>query len=211
MASFQDVTTETFQISLELAADDRYRWTTSGSATTKAWGSVAIQYYPLNQTLFVHGLSISPGNGIRGQLFKGAEIGQIVDSELGRSNSEFVPSASQGNVSSWLLGLIGGRGTQRGKQCRGASETPNGVNVSEFPATPSIFHPSQVINEYLLAKFPNATVVMSHDDDWCDIMRDDEPSAVPTNLNLLRQICDRCIVMDEDEGPRNCKPAQRKQ
>ncbi|KAJ7674342.1 hypothetical protein B0H17DRAFT_1082140 [Mycena rosella] len=163
MAAFQEVTTQTeFLLSFKPTAADRYRWTASGPATTKASGPIPIHGEPLNQTLFIHGLSISLGTGIWGRLFKSVEICQIVDSQLGRPSNQFLPYASQGFLSSWSLGFLGGGGKQGGKQCAGRSEDPNGVDI---------FHPSQVINNYLLAKFASVTVAMSHDDDWRDILR----------------------------------------
>ncbi|KAJ7817996.1 hypothetical protein B0H14DRAFT_2840790 [Mycena olivaceomarginata] len=201
IAGFQHVTMQTeFPLSFTPAIRDAYHWALSGPATTKAWGSVTIRDEPLNQTVFVHGLSISLGTGIWGRLVKGIEVCQIVDSHLGHTSREFVPSASQGILSSWLLGLLGGRGQQE-KQGAGGSKNPNDVAVCEFPPASPVFHPSQVINEYLLTKFPNATVVMSHDDAWRDILRsDNEASTVLTNFDLLRQICNQCLVIEEEGG-----------
>ncbi|KAJ7710662.1 hypothetical protein B0H17DRAFT_4218 [Mycena rosella] len=200
MAAFQEVTIQTeFQLSFKPTVADRCRWIASGPATTKASGPIPIHDEPLNQTLFIHGLSISLGNGIWGRLFKGVEICQLTESQLGRPNNQFLPYASQGFLSSWSWGFLGGGGTQGGKQCAGRSEDPNGVDVSQFPPASPIFHPSQVINIYLLAKFPSATVVMSHDDDWRDILqRYDEPPAVRNSFNLLQQICDQYVAIEED-------------
>ncbi|KAJ7436201.1 hypothetical protein FB451DRAFT_194083 [Mycena latifolia] len=200
MAAFQEVTTQAaFQLSFEPTTGDRYRWTASGPATTKASGSIPVDDDPLNQTLFIHGLSISLGTGVWGRLFKNVEVRQIVDSQLGRSSNEFVPYASQGFLFSWSLGFLAGGGTQGSKQCAMSSEDPNGVTVSEFPLTSTIFHPSQVINAYLLAKFPTATIVISHDDDWREIMRyDGEPSEMRSPVDLLQQICEQYVAIEED-------------
>ncbi|KAJ6500265.1 hypothetical protein DFH09DRAFT_945021, partial [Mycena vulgaris] len=136
MAVFQEVTAQTaFRLSLNTSLSDRYRWRASGPATTKTSRSLPIIDDPVNQTLFIHGLSISLGNGVWGRLFTGVEVRQIVDSELGRSSNEFVPYASQGFLFSWSLGFFGGSGTQGGKRCAGPEEDPDGVMVSDFPPT----------------------------------------------------------------------------
>ncbi|KAJ7638074.1 hypothetical protein B0H17DRAFT_1149280 [Mycena rosella] len=78
--------------------------------------------------------------------------------------------------------------------------------MSEFPPPPLKYEhdPSEVTNQYLLAQFPDATVVMSHDDDWHDILRvcsdpqHNEPSTVQSTVDLLQQICDRFMVIEED-------------
>ncbi|KAF8176677.1 hypothetical protein K438DRAFT_1846566 [Mycena galopus ATCC 62051] len=35
-----------------------------------------------------------------------------------------------------------------------------------------IIHPSQIIHERILREVPEATVVITHDDDWRDVFRD---------------------------------------
>ncbi|KAJ6485198.1 hypothetical protein DFH09DRAFT_391450 [Mycena vulgaris] len=206
MAVFQEVTAQTaFQLSLSTSGDS-YRWTASGPATTKASRSLPIIDDPVNQTLFIHGLSISLGNGVWGRLFKGVEVRQIVDSKLGRSSNEFVPYASQGFLFSWSLGFFGGSGTQGGKRCADPEEDPDRVMVSDFPPTSPIFHPSQVINAHLLTEFPSATVVMSHDDDWRDILLYDDEHEMGNPVNLLQHICDQYVVIEDEGGSEFCDP-----
>ncbi|KAJ7496647.1 hypothetical protein FB451DRAFT_199775, partial [Mycena latifolia] len=104
MAAFQDITRPTtFRLSfnatadMSTGADDyRYRWTAAGSARTQE-----SRYFPADggcpdQTIFIHGFSISLGTGIWARLFRDVTLSQIVDSQLGRTTKDFVPYGSQG-------------------------------------------------------------------------------------------------------------------
>ncbi|KAJ7482536.1 hypothetical protein FB451DRAFT_1393872 [Mycena latifolia] len=206
MAAFQDRATQgTFQLSFKptintITGVDRYqyRWTATGPARTKDSGVLPSADDPLDQTLFIHGLSISLGKGIW-KLFKNVQISQIVDTRSRRCNGDFIPYGSQGFSFSWSLGFFGGGGTGGGKECTGLSgDPPDDVTISKLSETPKLFHPSQVINDYLLHKFPDAKVVMSHDDDWRDIFRsDDNRSISEESLAMLRRACDEFFVIQE--------------
>ncbi|KAJ7157639.1 hypothetical protein C8R43DRAFT_404139, partial [Mycena crocata] len=210
MAAFQDVTQNIFHLSFNPTVDTshdtedyKYRWIAAGPARTKESDSFPIDTEGgrLNQTLFIHGFSISLGTGIWAKLFKDVEIRQIVDSASGRSNRDFVPYGAQGSSFSWTFSLFGGA-TQGGNQCGGA-EDPD-VTMSEFSSLPKLFHPSQAVNDYLLVEFPDATVVLSHDDDWGDeISRHEDNQSTEPHRNeraWLQQICDQFIVVQEDDA-----------
>ncbi|KAJ7458914.1 hypothetical protein FB451DRAFT_1372119 [Mycena latifolia] len=141
LAVFQEVTTQTaFQLSFNPTADNRYRWTATGPSTTNASESISMNDDPLNQTLFIHGLSISLGTGVWGRLFKTVEVCEIVDSQLGRPSNEFVPYASQGFSFSGFFGFLGGGGTQGGKACAGLDEDLNSVMCVTPPMTDATFN-----------------------------------------------------------------------
>ncbi|KAJ7649647.1 hypothetical protein FB45DRAFT_706398, partial [Roridomyces roridus] len=86
MASFQNAAARSpFRLAFQPVSDGhtsayKYRWTASGPARTKTSGQIPAEDEALNQTVFIHGFSISLGTGIWGKLFKGVEISQIVDS-----------------------------------------------------------------------------------------------------------------------------------
>ncbi|KAJ6544981.1 hypothetical protein DFH09DRAFT_927780, partial [Mycena vulgaris] len=142
MAAFQGIPTPTtFQLSFaptaisEMGAHN-YRWMATGPARTKDSGSLPVNTGPQDQTLFIHGFSISLGTGIWGRLLKDIEIRQIVDSQLGLSNNDFVPYGSQGSsFFNWSFNFFGGGGANGGKQCalEGRAPDPPGVVVSAFP------------------------------------------------------------------------------
>ncbi|KAJ7447043.1 hypothetical protein B0H11DRAFT_1878849 [Mycena galericulata] len=139
MAAFQE-TQDTFQLLFKLVTSptsmgNRYQWFNNGTARTKESGLIPTDGVPFNQTLFVHGLSISLGTSIWAKLFKGAEISQIEDPGLGRYNNDFVPYGSHGSSFSWSLSFFGGA-ISGGKQCAGArGNSGDGVTMSEFSPT----------------------------------------------------------------------------
>ncbi|KAJ6461300.1 hypothetical protein DFH09DRAFT_583678 [Mycena vulgaris] len=165
MASFQNVAVEReFKVSFkpQPPADD-YRWRRGTPARTKR--SIQGVQNSTNHTLFLHGFSISLGEGIWGKLSGGVSVGQIVDSPFHQSESDFIPFGAQGSgSSSFALGLFrcGGHSGGRTKAAQDGDE----VQISELSPAPSVFHPSQIINEYLLGKFSQTTVAITHDDDW---------------------------------------------
>ncbi|KAJ7603730.1 hypothetical protein FB45DRAFT_811750, partial [Roridomyces roridus] len=180
MASFQNAAAHSpFRLAFQPVLDSNtgahnYRWTASGPARTKTSGHLSAQRVPLNQTVFIHGFSISLGTGIWGKLFKGVEISKIVDFQLGQANlnRDYVPFGSQGFSSSWSIGFFSGGGSTGGRQYgREEPASTDAVKISDLAPAQNLFHPSQVINSYMLQKFPDAAVVMTHDDDWRDILR----------------------------------------
>ncbi|KAJ7649653.1 hypothetical protein FB45DRAFT_1075196, partial [Roridomyces roridus] len=183
-ASFQELTARSaFRLAFEpsptpapgpsASMDDRYnfkyRWTAAGPARTKSYGSVPGDA-PLNQTVFIHGFSISLGASIWSKFFKDVEISQIVDSRLGRSNKDWVPYGPQGFGFSWIFGFSGGSGSAGGKQHTtqrdgGDGEAVDDVEIADLAPMKDLFRPSLIINDYIFRKCPDAEVVMSHDDD----------------------------------------------
>ncbi|KAJ7614042.1 hypothetical protein FB45DRAFT_802574, partial [Roridomyces roridus] len=122
MASFQNATAQSpFRLAFQPVFDGntgahKYRWTASGPARTRTSGQIPAEDAPLNQTVFIHGFSISLGTGIWGKLFKGVEISQIVDSRLGQTNRDYIPFGSQGFSFSWSFGFLAGGGSTGGKE-----------------------------------------------------------------------------------------------
>ncbi|KAJ7614116.1 hypothetical protein FB45DRAFT_938019 [Roridomyces roridus] len=218
-ASFQDLSAQsTFRLAFEPtptarpgpSMDDHYnygyRWTAAGPARTKSYGSLP-QTAPLNQTVFIHGYSISLGSSIWGKFFKDVQISQIVDSRLGRHNKDWVPYGPQGFSISWALGFSGGGGSGRGTQYAGeqqggggGGDVRNDVGIADIAPTKQLFRPSQVINDYILRKCPDAEVVMTHDDDWRDILRSDGTATYSDEaaIELLYRACETFTLVEED-------------
>ncbi|KAJ7620421.1 hypothetical protein FB45DRAFT_150649 [Roridomyces roridus] len=152
MSTFQEIppTRYPFRISFEptfinsaSGSQKSYRWTTSGATQTKSSGPVAMDQTPLNQTVFIHGFSISLGTSIWSRLFGTVEVAPIVDAQLGRSTKEYIPYGTQGFSKSW-----GGFGSFWGSG--GAGGHDSGVALSDISPTQALFHPSQIMNAYLL-------------------------------------------------------------
>ncbi|KAJ6463969.1 hypothetical protein C8R45DRAFT_877963, partial [Mycena sanguinolenta] len=170
MASFHDGSLE-FKLSFKPtkhAPIYKYRWNRDHCHRKQADSKGT----PLNQTTFIHAFAISVCEGIWGKLF-GIKVCQPVDSSTlaALSGRSFVPYASQG--SSMLKSLFfGSSGHSGGRQCTGAAPPSIGLVTDAFPI-PKIIHPSQIIHEHILREVPQARVVITHDDDWRDVFKED--------------------------------------
>ncbi|KAJ6520870.1 hypothetical protein DFH09DRAFT_1373202 [Mycena vulgaris] len=202
MASFHNVREE-FQLTYKPTAGPdtapNYCWrglhARKNPAHSKSYNPSPMDADSLNQTTFIHGLSISLGTGIWGKLFGDVEIRQLVDSRLDSIKGDFSMVNSQGSsLFSWSLSFFGGGSTTGGKH-RTTQDGDSDTILSDFAPVSKIFHPAELINNYLLQKVPQARVVMSHDDDWRDILQD---SIVQHPLELLQKINDQFTVMEKE-------------
>ncbi|KAF7342801.1 hypothetical protein MSAN_01995800 [Mycena sanguinolenta] len=124
----------------------------------------------LNQTIFIRGLCISLGNRIWQSLFKTTvEVTDMEESRLGGVAGRFGSQSQSSSLFSWLLSPSSG-GTSYGRQHGQAVED---VVLSNFPDISNIFHPGKLLNNYLVEKVPAADVIITHDDDWVDILAED--------------------------------------
>ncbi|KAJ7757762.1 hypothetical protein DFH07DRAFT_458930 [Mycena maculata] len=203
MASFHSVREE-FQLMFKptMGADSAYNYRWKGIPGRKNPAHMKSFKHsetdtPLNQTTFVHGFSISLGGGIWARLFGDVGICQNVDFPFDSSGDPAFRSHSVGSsLFSWSLNFFSGGGAT-GSQQRAARE--GDVFISDSSLTSKSFHPSGLINHFLLHKAPHATVVMSHDDDWRDILYDDgTDSIVEHPRELLQQINDQFDVVDKN-------------
>ncbi|KAJ7614031.1 hypothetical protein FB45DRAFT_260870 [Roridomyces roridus] len=195
MASFQNAAAQSpFRLAFQPVFDSntgayKYRWTASGPARTRTSGQIPADDAPLNQTVFIHGFSISLGTGIWGKLFKGVDISELVDSRAAQANQDYIPFGSQGFSFSWAFGFLAGGGSSGGKpHGREDPASTDAVKISDIAPVQNFVHPSAVINNYMLQKFPDAAVVMSHDNDWRDILRVDNTDQDP--VSLLKSACE---------------------
>ncbi|KAJ7230102.1 hypothetical protein GGX14DRAFT_2046 [Mycena pura] len=167
LASFHTVD-NTFQLSFKPTVEARgYRW--RGNPARKKHHDPS-PMNELNQTTFIHGLSISPGTGIWARMFDTVQICEISESGS-RSGSESGSSTSSSQGSSLfspVLGFLSGGAATDGNNAGSRSH----VVLSDMPPISDICHPGQLLNNYILEKHPQAAVVMSHDDDWGEILGD---------------------------------------
>ncbi|KAJ7745709.1 hypothetical protein B0H16DRAFT_971241 [Mycena metata] len=174
MASFHSVSDEfqlAFKPRIRPDSASQYRW--SGvhghrlPAQHKSYNP-STNNSPLNQTTFIHGLSISLGVGLWAKLFAKVEIRDIGDSQLGGIRGNSMAYSAGSSLFSWSLGILGG-GAAGGKQ-RTHTQQRGNIFLSDLSPISKIFHPGELINAHILQKAPQATVVLSHDDDWSDIL-----------------------------------------
>ncbi|KAF7336939.1 WD40 containing domain protein [Mycena venus] len=202
MASFQDVSLQNeFQLSFRPTTDAdngyRYRWH-APYCHRKHADSPSVDGSLLNQTTFIHAFAISVCEGFLGRVL-GTEVCQRVDSSTfpDKSGRSFVPYGSQGY--SFIWSFFASSASGRGKQNTMQAPTVGNGMVSEAFPLPEIFHPSQIIHERILREAPHAKVVITHDDDWRDVFRDDGMRTTHQNFSELQQtIFERFQIMEED-------------
>ncbi|KAJ7476185.1 hypothetical protein FB451DRAFT_269082, partial [Mycena latifolia] len=205
MASFQDVTPQNnFELSFKPSTDEisgyKYRWRRG----TPAWQKHVQDEDPppddgtlLNQTPFIHAFTISLSDSLWGRLFGDVEIGELVDSQsAGRSG--FVPYGSQRSPFFWAFSFFSGGGAAGGRQPAGRSDSVD-VILSDASPMPEIENPSHLLNEHILQEFPEATVAITHNDDWSDALFDDgTKSTVQNEKEFLDRVLENFTITEED-------------
>ncbi|KAJ7301628.1 hypothetical protein DFH08DRAFT_945987 [Mycena albidolilacea] len=202
MASYHNVSLQNeFQLMFRPTADaanrHRYRWQ-GPHCRRKHADPPPVDETPLNQTTFIHAFAISVCENIWGKLF-GVEVCQPADSSTFQKNSGrgFVPYGSRGSSFGWSF-FFGSSHSEGEQNTRQAPVSGNGM-VSDASPIPKIIHPSEIIHECILREAPNARVVITHDDDWCDVFRDDGIKPTGQIFSELQQaIFDRFEIMEED-------------
>lgn len=59
------------------------------------------------------------------------------------------------------------------------------------------FHPSDIINQYLLQEVPSATVAVTHDNQWTTLLNRVGPMSVPQPFNCRSVLFQRLLKPDE--------------
>ncbi|THU90636.1 hypothetical protein K435DRAFT_864138 [Dendrothele bispora CBS 962.96] len=88
----------------------------------------------------------------------------------------------------------GGRGQDRGGQDRGRQdrgrkrrggrrEDKEHAKGAEYEP----YHPSDIINKYLLEKYQDVKVALTHDDVWCSVLKEDE-DVMPSSQDLIARV-----------------------
>ncbi|KAF8176650.1 hypothetical protein K438DRAFT_72601 [Mycena galopus ATCC 62051] len=201
MASFQDISIQTeFQLSFRPTTDAdsgyRYRW--QGTRSHRKQADSPPDGAPLNQTTFIHAFAISVCERIWEKLF-GVEVCQPVDSSTfpDKSGRNFVPFGSQGSSFGWSF-FLGSSRYNGGKQSADQASALDGMVNDAFPV-PQMVHPSQIIHERIFYEVPQARVVITHDDDWRDVFKNDGIQTTEQNFSELQQaIFDRSQIIEED-------------
>ncbi|KAF7374417.1 hypothetical protein MSAN_00325800 [Mycena sanguinolenta] len=183
---------------------------------------------PLSHTIFIHAFAISIGERVWEKLFgNGLGICQPLDWPTFQKNSgrRLVPYRSHGSSSPWSIFtriFSGGRAQNdagrssvpqrapfprsfftRGSASSGgrqatASIPGDGIVTDAFPIL-QITHPSQIIHQRILREAPQATVVITHDDAWRDVFKEDGTRMLGKTASELQQaIFDRFDILEED-------------
>jgi hypothetical protein len=119
MASFYSVRDE-FQLTFTPDSTHQYRWR-GNPAEKKSYNPSPINDGPLDQTTFIHGLSITLGTGIWGRLFGTVEIREIVESRSASAGESSTPAVRrtsprrQSSLLSWAHSFFRG-GAEAGER-----------------------------------------------------------------------------------------------
>ncbi|KAJ6561054.1 hypothetical protein DFH09DRAFT_921083, partial [Mycena vulgaris] len=151
MASFENVAPEQvgFQFSFRPTTTDGYgyRFQSGTPARTKHFGE---EQLPMNQTTFIHGFSISLGEGTWGRLFGDATVSEITNFQTRNSQNIFVPFSS---LFSWAsFNFLGG-----------ATGRKEDITISDFSPTSEVRTYSQQVQaredkyEFLLDGSPGSS------------------------------------------------------
>ncbi|KAJ6460793.1 hypothetical protein C8R47DRAFT_116854 [Mycena vitilis] len=126
---------------------------------------------PTNQTMFLHGLSISLGTGLWRRLFGTVtvETSSLAEFQMKRNTTSGSHwEASQGSWLSLSWNALGGSAAA-GKSHAGDNRD---VIFSAISPSAKVLNPAKLLNSFILPKASDFTVVLSHDDDWCCILGD---------------------------------------
>ncbi|KAK6988051.1 hypothetical protein R3P38DRAFT_2574013 [Favolaschia claudopus] len=186
MATFHSVTNSPdFQLSFRPIVAGKYRWT-GNSAQKKFYDPTPLLEPCANQTLFLHGFSISLATGIWARFSQTIRIGEADDSSFQIGNSLGRSAAQGSSITSQFLSFFQGgtSGNDYGGQSR---------NVA--------FHPSSLINDYLIKKIPNARVVISHDDNWRDVFEEENSAVqIQTIGGFIEKIEEQNDIVESNGG-----------
>ncbi|KAJ7673118.1 hypothetical protein DFH06DRAFT_55381 [Mycena polygramma] len=124
-----------------------------------------------NQTLFLHGFKI--GLGAREWATAMGRDGSILKYDYNNPRTSWIARLFSW-MPKWLVSIL---------WC-----WPSWFAKAYFVPfrTTRIFHPSIILTEYLLARVPDASSVIVHDDDWAALLRDNEAEP-PDAAELLRR------------------------
>ncbi|KAJ7227427.1 hypothetical protein GGX14DRAFT_511112, partial [Mycena pura] len=202
MASFQHglpQAQEGFQLCFgPTSGADKYRWRGGTPAHHKHVDPPSTEGAPLNQTTFIHAFTISLGEGPWARLFGDIRIHQLAEypGHSTKPGSGFVPYSSQGW---WSFSFFGGGAAAGGRKHADRNNDHENVSMSEAAPTSKIIHPSRIINEHLVRAAPHASVVITHDDDWRDLLSEGgTQNAAQDASDLLRRISETFDVADEE-------------
>ncbi|KAJ7618627.1 hypothetical protein FB45DRAFT_169771 [Roridomyces roridus] len=150
-----------------------------------------------NQTVFIRGFKIT----IRSRsspLQKSVKVPAIVGSKPSEilTRSGYIPysqsSSSTGGAFSRGANSSATGGTSD-------SESDDEGSVEYFPDIVPAYHPSNVINEHLLDRFPMIDVAITHDDEWAAVLNEHD-TEMPNESELIERIEHEYNAETSDDG-----------
>ncbi|KAF7325062.1 WD40 containing domain protein [Mycena kentingensis (nom. inval.)] len=149
-----------------------------------------------NQTTFLHGFTLTLGEGLWAKLFGTVGISQISHGPPPLSNQPgSVPFGSPGSCYLSILSWLFGRRDYGG----GNADAEEGTIVAEFGST-EIPHPAQILRRGILKTEPGVRVVLVHDDAWSDVLGSLKERNIQTSAELASWIHEKCDVSYEGLG-----------
>ncbi|KAJ7067268.1 hypothetical protein C8F01DRAFT_1120809 [Mycena amicta] len=207
MAQFRHTAAnESFPLGFVPTAEDptniagyKYRWQRGTPARGKEFNP---ESEVLNQTTFIHTLTISLGQSLRQYLFgPKVDVFDFLDFQgSGPSQGAAFNGTGSQSFLSRFSGFLPGNTPTRGRQAsRGAPDSDSNVEVTDATSLPDIINPSQIINAFILQKIPSAEVVITQDEDWQDILRTDgSENPVLSEWDLIKQVSKHFTIVQED-------------
>ncbi|KAK7445097.1 SCF ubiquitin ligase complex subunit cdc4 [Stygiomarasmius scandens] len=77
------------------------------------------------------------------------------------------------------------------------SESDSDDEESMAESITSPYHPANVLNDLLLAHFPESHVAITHDNDWCELL-DEYDAEMPTNEDLVTRATSKYDMINEN-------------
>ncbi|KAF7345423.1 Tkl tkl-ccin protein kinase [Mycena venus] len=148
-----------------------------------------------NQTVFLRGFKVTVRSMSLRRAAKVRAITQSKWSEM-QSKGTFIPfsSQSQSSAPGTSLPSFQPQSSEHNQNSLspGPSSTRRSIESTSDDDTPSLscYHPSALINDYLLDSVIDATVAVTHDDQWASVMTEQD-SEVPDNQDLIRRILNK--------------------
>ncbi|KAF8433475.1 hypothetical protein L210DRAFT_3506995 [Boletus edulis BED1] len=129
-----------------------------------------------NQAIFLRGLTITHRRGLAGVLLGKVKVSATP--QIKTTFSRFWNPEPSEKVAVYEVG--------------NTAHTSEGQATDSDPDVSSPLHPAVLINEYLLYKFPDADVAITHDDQWMGVLVECEG---PED-KLIERVCERFVQYD---------------
>ncbi|KAI9456083.1 hypothetical protein HD554DRAFT_220011 [Boletus coccyginus] len=193
-----------------------YTWDTTRALD---WRVGPMDKYEIpNQAVFIRGFKIA----LRTRMFGTKWISVKADTPSTRPN--LVRSVGAVPRGSWLGYVFGGLSSGRSTQSSGSgaqdevtanpalddarNEIQNSgalavsehVVVQRIPEASQAFHPSDIINHYLLKKEPSAKIAITHDDDWIAMLEESllQPEELVQESRLETLVSQKYDIISEE-------------
>ncbi|KAG8220691.1 hypothetical protein J3R82DRAFT_2983 [Butyriboletus roseoflavus] len=154
-----------------------------------------------NQSVFIRGFKIALRSSVQGVPQR------WVSFEPSRSSVRSNDGTSSGE--SWLANAWKGISKTIGMSSEGDDRGVGGdsrenmgmrIEIQRIPEILPVFHPSDVINQYILQKEPSAKVAITHDSDWGSILDNNllKPEQLAQHELLTKAVSERYTIFSRE-------------